>query len=97
MTGPSEGFDCTQGENGTSICTPICGDKLLVFGETCDDGNQQSNDGCSLNCLIEDFWECLILGSPCKTICGDGVKIGLEECDDLNKDDTDTCSNECKV
>ena len=40
-------------------CTPVggtevCGDGAMnVDGETCDDGNNQSGDGCAANCTIE--------------------------------------------
>jgi cysteine-rich repeat protein len=36
-------------------CTiPRCGDAILDGGEVCDDGNQNSNDGCSANCTSLD-------------------------------------------
>lgn len=38
-------------------CTPICGDGIILEGETCDDGNMNTFDGCS-NCLIEDEYWC---------------------------------------
>lgn len=45
-----------------------CGNSVQEQGETCDDGNQLSNDGCSKAC--QDEW------------CGDGVtQQGVEECD----------------
>lgn len=40
-------------------CTPVgggevCGDGAMnVAGETCDDGNNQSGDGCAANCTVE--------------------------------------------
>ncbi|CAD8155199.1 unnamed protein product [Paramecium pentaurelia] len=39
------------------ICQNICGDGLQVDNEQCDDGNENSGDGC-FNCLIEDGWTC---------------------------------------
>src|SRR5690606_37868163 len=34
---------------------PVCGNGQLEIPEQCDDSNQQSGDGCSALCLIEDF------------------------------------------
>ena len=40
------GFTCAVDPvSGFSKCTPICGDKLIVKGEQCDDGNTASGDG----------------------------------------------------
>lgn len=36
----------------TSLCNP-CGNGILNAGETCDDGNQVSGDGCSSACQTE--------------------------------------------
>jgi cysteine-rich repeat protein len=71
-------------------------------GETCDDGNLASGDGCSEFCLTETGWECLsgkvcvpagpgdggIAASAAGLFCGDGIRAGAEECDDgsLNGD-----------
>src|SRR6185503_2228009 len=30
-----------------------CGDNMLQPGEQCDDGNNNSGDGCALNCKLE--------------------------------------------
>ena len=42
--GPAEGFTCNS--TSTSVCENIYGDGITVFGEECDDGNKQDNDGC---------------------------------------------------
>lgn len=57
-------------EDGT--LQKYCGDGLLQQGETCDDGNSISNDGCSASCLYESFsrYDCDELGVPCKPYCG---------------------------
>lgn len=52
------------------------------YGETCDDGNQDSGDGCSSVCEEEDGWTCPIPGEPCEEICGDDLVVGDEVCDD---------------
>jgi len=36
----------------------ICGDGLLDTGETCDDLNNTSSDGCSASCQTEIGWDC---------------------------------------
>ena len=48
------GEKCTRniGSKQVPICTPVCGDGIIVTGkEDCDDGNNLSGDGCS-NCKI---------------------------------------------
>eukprot|EP00434_Breviolum_minutum_P015683 symbB.v1.2.013816.t1/scaffold984.1/size146690/7 len=46
--------------NTTALrCEPVCGDGLLVVGEACDDGNQNSGDGCSQSCKVESGFVCL--------------------------------------
>lgn len=64
---------------------PDCGNGEMEFGEECDDGNEQAEDGCSDLCVIE--------------FCGDGVtQPGLvESCDDGNTDPEDGCSENCLV
>ena len=37
---------------------PVCGDGVLDPGETCDDGNGDSGDGCSSTCQVESGWNC---------------------------------------
>ena len=45
---------------------------VLTF-ETCDDGNNDDDDGCSGDCqTITDGWECLEWGAPCTLKCGNG-------------------------
>ena len=64
---------------------PYCGDGTLDTGETCDDGNNTDNDGCSATCQIE--------------VCGDGIlqtALG-EKCDDGNTKGGDGCSSVCRV
>eukprot|EP00049_Salpingoeca_infusionum_P008917 m.148221 g.148221 ORF g.148221 m.148221 type:complete len:612 (-) comp14171_c0_seq1:250-2085(-) len=46
-------------------CDPVCGDGMVVEGESCDDGNTNSGDGCSSLCQIEDGYQCSEPGSPC--------------------------------
>ncbi|MFY1829343.1 DUF4215 domain-containing protein [Myxococcus fulvus] len=63
-----------------------CGDGVTQKSENeeCDDGNIDSDDGCSSTCKIER--------------CGDGVTSTLrkEVCDDGNTSSGDGCSSDCK-
>ncbi len=43
-----------------STPAPICGNGIIERGETCDDGNNVSGDGCSSTCQIENA--CLVHG-----------------------------------
>lgn len=65
-----------------------CGNNVLDKGETCDDGNTNSGDGCSNLCQIEG------LG---KNTCGNSIKEGSEQCDDGNTKNDDDCSTSCKI
>jgi cysteine-rich repeat protein len=49
----------------------LCGDAILNTGETCDDGNRVSGDGCSSACQVEaGLWDCDLIGTPCLPQCG---------------------------
>ncbi len=81
---PSTPGSCSPGAPG--FCLPrICGDGLLSSGEECDDGNTNSGDGCSADCVVE--------------FCGDGIAQGglNEECDDGNTIPGDGCDDQCKI
>lgn len=39
------------------LLAPGCGDGFLDMGESCDDGNQASGDGCSASCQLEGVGE----------------------------------------
>jgi cysteine-rich repeat protein len=62
-----------------------CGNCVVDAGETCDDGNLQSGDGCSSGCQLER--------------CGDGTKSSTEECDDGNSVYAagDQCTAACRT
>jgi cysteine-rich repeat protein len=61
---------------------PRCGDRFLDPGESCDDGNNTSGDGCSAMCRFE-------------ARCGDmRVDMG-EACDDGNNASGDGCRSDC--
>ena len=65
-----------------SGCVSGCGNGLVEVGETCDDGNPGSGDGCDADCAVEEGWECDDLEpSGCAPICGDGLIVGEETCE----------------
>ena len=66
-------------------CTaPRCGDGVVDVesGETCDDSNTRSGDGCSDHCVSE--------------FCGNGQLDAGEVCDDGNIQAGDGCSPDCQ-
>ncbi len=42
-----------------------CGNDAIDAGETCDDGNSASGDGCSNACEVECGYLCVTVGEPC--------------------------------
>ncbi len=79
------GNDSGEHDSDTSPpAAPFCGDGNLDPGETCDEGDANSDDNaCSFTCQ--------------PAVCGDGrVQAGVEECDDGNQLDDDLCVSGCK-
>ena len=70
--------------SGLSYLEQLCGNDILEFGETCDDGNTTSGDGCSNVCLLEN-------------VCGNGSVEAGEACDDGNTTSGDGCSYICSI
>jgi cysteine-rich repeat protein len=64
----------------------VCGDGILDDTEDCDDGNNDSGDGCSATCDYENPYG-----------CGNGELEDNEDCDDGNNEDGDGCSASCTV
>ena len=91
--------DCRT--NGTCPpVLPICGDEItqVAIGETCDDGNTDSGDGCSASCQIESGAVCpseRAEPSVCGSSCGNGVLEESESCDDGNLASGDGCDSHC--
>ncbi|MBN2801679.1 MAG: DUF4215 domain-containing protein [Deltaproteobacteria bacterium] len=82
------------------VAPPGCGDGKLDDDEACDDGNKESGDGCSANCLfVAEGYTCNPPGEPCRlmAMCGDGQISTPELCDDGNTDNGDGCSDLCQV
>lgn len=76
--------------------TATCGNGAVESGEGCDDGNADSCDGCTLECVPLPYWSCEGSPSSCGTVCGDGWRAGGEECDDGNESSADGCG-ECAL
>ena len=70
--------------SGLVYLEQLCGNNILEFGETCDDGSLTNGDGCSNVCLLEN-------------ICGNGAVEAGEACDDSNTTSGDGCSFICTV
>jgi fibro-slime domain-containing protein len=88
---PTAGQPCTR---------TTCGNGMLEGSEQCDDGNNDTADGCSPFCRKEPV--CPSAGGPCSTACGDGLLLPVDlaagqECDDGNTVSGDGCSSSCKV
>jgi len=76
----------------------ICGNTQVETGETCDDGNDDSDDGCSSACVTECGFTCVGVGpASCGEDCGDGDVAGLEECDDGDALPGDGCDQSCRI
>lgn len=102
------GWNC-NGASTNSQCHRIgCGNGFIDFNyddlkksEECDDGDTESNDGCSAQCKKEPGFACINqMGlSVCKQGCGDGLLIGDngEICDDGNTQGGDGCDENCLV
>jgi fibro-slime domain-containing protein len=79
-------------------CIAICGDGMVMGNETCDDGNDMPDDGCSDACRVEPGSACPAPGVPCHpTVCGDDVREGDESCDDGDTFGGDGCSADCRA
>lgn len=67
---------------------PVCGNGEIDAGESCDDGNLVSGDGCRNDCQDEG---CLLQspGFPGVALCDDSLGCTLDRCDSQSH----TCSN----
>lgn len=100
--GTLQGWTCSGGDKlSATICTPICGDGVLVGVETCDDGDISDNFGCNSDCIgsMPNF-DCTtsFLNGTTKcfeTICGDMKKMAGEVCDDADLADNIGCLPDC--
>ena len=67
---PTEGGECVRDE---------CGDGEITSEEVCDDGDADSGDGCSSECVVEDGWVCDGEPSVCEV---DTDRDGLADSED---------------
>ncbi|WP_141332339.1 DUF4215 domain-containing protein [Myxococcus sp. AB025B] len=97
--GGNEDAGPTQPCDGGTCPVENCGNGTLQSGETCDDGNKVSADGCSATCTLEEGWACNTPGEPCVKVvgCGNGKVEAGEQCDDRNVSSGDGCSETCTV
>ena len=101
------GVETSSERNGCTLeCKRVnyCGDGIVdaAAGESCDDGNDASGDGCSSECSNEAGFTCIIEQgkSVCSPIaCGNGVLETSkgEACDDGNRVSSDGCSANCQL
>jgi len=75
----------------------VCGNGQIEVGETCDDGNDSSADGCSSSCSIEPGYQCTGTPSTCTTACGNSQIDAGEGCDDGNSTAGDGCDSSCAI
>ncbi len=106
-SGPIPGWECLGGDPGSPIkCDPICGDKILIEPEQCEDQiiDNLSGDGCSDTCMVETGWSCnTIYDNPsppedqsfCDPICNDGLVMPGEICDEGLIGDNKGCKEDC--
>ncbi len=81
-TGQFSGFAID--DVSVSACSnAVCGNNMTEFGETCDDGNMTSGDGCDSNCTM--------------TGCGNSIVTMGETCDDGNTTSGDGCDSNCTM
>jgi len=80
-----------------------CGNGFINRGEQCDDGNRVGGDGCSFECVIEEFFKCSrpnpTTPDTCVFTCGNMVvePESGEKCDDGNRNGGDGCSPLCQI
>lgn len=67
---PFKNYECSTDQLTISTCVPVtCGDGLRTSTEKCDDGNTDSDDGCSKECTFETDFECSVTPYNRTTIC----------------------------
>src|SRR5690606_952208 len=103
-------YSCQRDEGGRELnCLTVreaCdNDGNLEFGEYCDDGDNDTGDGCSPFCEYEPRCRPAAGGATtaCTSVCGDGFLLASEiagnpnACDDGNTTNGDGCSDKCVV
>jgi cysteine-rich repeat protein len=95
-TGKADGTACSyrdrtnamiSGACAGGLCVPVsCGNGIVSPNELCDDGNNNSGDGCAADCRSLET-------------CGNAITDSAtgEQCDDGNTTDGDGCQHDCKL
>ena len=100
LPGPTEGDGWVCPTPGQPCVRTVCGNGVREGSEQCDDGNNNTGDGCSPFCRNEPI--CPAAGGACASACGDGLLLAVDiangqECDDGNTVSGDGCSADCKI
>lgn len=100
LPGPTEDDGWVCPTPGQPCARTNCGNGVAEGSEQCDDGNNDSGDGCSPFCREEPV--CPAAGGACSTACGDGLLLPVDiangqQCDDGNTQSGDGCSATCKI
>jgi len=86
---------------GPTATGKACGNGVVdsAEGESCDDGNATSGDGCNAICQIEANYTCPDPGKLCQNlaVCGNSILTSNETCDDGNTVSGDGCSANCQT
>lgn len=102
------GWTCLEGSGGAFQVCSRCGDGIVqragAVGETCDDRNMTTGDGCNA-CQVETGagWQCytqttngVLLHDGCAN-CGNNLIETREQCDDGDETPLDGCNATCQV
>jgi len=99
--GPVKSEYTVSSSSSTDGTTPTnnCGNGVVETGETCDDGDTTSGDGCSSSCAIESGYGCSGQPSVCtlNPVCGNSLNETGEQCDDGDTTSGDGCSSTCTI
>ena len=87
-TSKSDAGNIGRDAGGDASVMSVCGNSTLESGETCDDGNTVSWDGCSSNCQAEPFYVCTGTGAEsCVFSPGDWAQQAYVKASNTGADD----------
>jgi cysteine-rich repeat protein len=67
-------YSCSLAECGNGLMESYANGDGTFGWENCDDGNTESDDGCTDACDLETGFVCEVPGSACReVVCGDGI------------------------
>ena len=76
---PIPPYPTTDGKFSTApeiVTEPVCGDRVIISPEECDDGNLSNGDGCSEDCTVEKE---SLLSCTIRLSGGGALIVGLAE------------------